>query len=142
MRFRLATPEDAVLLAPLNAQLIREEGHRNTMTVPQLAERMKQWLDSDYQAAVFEDSDRLSGYALYRREPEFVYLRQLFVRADCRRRGIGREAIDWLRRNAWEPTARVRIDVLVGNAAGQAFWRAVGFRDYCITMELNSRAVP
>jgi hypothetical protein len=29
----------------------------------------------------------------------------------------------------------VRVDVLVGNAAGVAFWRAVGFADYAVTLE-------
>jgi hypothetical protein len=30
-----------------------------------------------------------------------------------------------------------RGEVLVGNTAGVAFWRAVGFRDYCVTLELE-----
>lgn len=44
MYFRFAKPEDAELLAPLNAQLIRDEGHNNPMTVVQLVERMSGWL--------------------------------------------------------------------------------------------------
>jgi hypothetical protein len=32
---------------------------------------------------------------------------------------------------------RVRRDVLVGNAGGIAFWRSLGFADYCLTMELE-----
>jgi GNAT superfamily N-acetyltransferase len=135
MRFRFANPDDAEFLAPLNAQLIRDEGHGNSMTVAELAERMKNWLSGDYRAVVFEDSDDVVGYALFRREPEFIYLRQLFVRSEYRRRGIGRDAIIWLRRNAWAPDARVRVDVLVGNVIGQSFWREVGFREYCITLE-------
>jgi len=39
MKYRLATPEDAALLAPLNQQLIRNEGHRNPMNLAQLTER-------------------------------------------------------------------------------------------------------
>jgi hypothetical protein len=31
----------------------------------------------------------------------------------------------------------VRVEVLVGNAVGVAFWRSVGFRDYCLTLELE-----
>ena len=38
--FRQATAADVSALAPLNAQLIREEGHRNSMSVAELAERM------------------------------------------------------------------------------------------------------
>jgi len=138
MQFRFARAEDAELLASLNAQLIRDEGHRNPMTVAQLAERMSGWLSGEYKAVIFEGSEEVIGYALFRREPEYVYLRQLFVRPRFRRQGFGRQAIAWLWRNAWTDATRLRIDVLVGNTAGQAFWRAVGFRDYCITMEMDA----
>ena len=53
-----------------------------------------------------------------------------------RRRGVGRAAIGWLWQHVWGGR-RVRVDVLVGNAVGVAFWRAVGFRDYCLTLELE-----
>ncbi|HVK01950.1 MAG TPA: GNAT family N-acetyltransferase, partial [Armatimonadaceae bacterium] len=76
-----------------------------------------------------------AGYALYRREPKFVYLRQHFVRAEHRRTGIARDALAWLREHDWADAPRVRIDVLVGNSGAIAFWRAAGFRDYCLTME-------
>ncbi len=135
MRFRFANHDDAELLAPLNAQLIRDEGHRNSKTVPELASRMENWLNGDYRAVLFNDLDDVVGYALFRQEPEFIYLRQLFVRSEYRRRGVGREALVWLRRNAWAPDARVRVDVLVGNVIGQSFWREVGFREYCVTLE-------
>jgi hypothetical protein len=46
--YRQAAADDAPLLAELNHQLIRDEGHRNPMTVPQLEERMRQWLASEY----------------------------------------------------------------------------------------------
>jgi hypothetical protein len=54
MHFRFATPRDAAILAPLNQQLIRDEGHRNSMNLVQLTERMSNWLHYDYQAVVFE----------------------------------------------------------------------------------------
>ena len=135
MRFRRASAEDADILAPLNAQLIRDEGHRNSMTLPQLAERMAGWLRGEYRAVLFEDAGAVVGYALYRPQADHVYLRQLFVRPESRRRGIGREALAWLWQNEWAGVPRLRIDVLVGNTVGIRFWRAVGFNDYCITME-------
>ena len=55
--------------------------------------------------------------------------------AELRRRGIGRSAMNWLRENCWSDAERVRLDVLVGNTSGIAFWRSVGFADYCLTME-------
>jgi len=135
MRFRFANPCDAEILAPLNAELIRDEGHRNPMTVAELAARMENWLNGDYRAVLFGDSDDVVGYALFWQEAEFIHLRQLFVRSEYRRRGVGREAIMWLRQNAWPPDARVRVEVLVRHAIGQPFWRGVGFREYCITQE-------
>jgi GNAT superfamily N-acetyltransferase len=133
--FRLAALADAPVLAEMNHRLIRDEGHRNRMTVPELRERMEGWLRCEYQAAVFELESSLVGYALFRREPEFVYLRQFYVAPEVRRCGIGRAALAWLRANVWKDAVRIRLDVLVGNTAGIEFWRAVGFRDYCLTME-------
>jgi ribosomal protein S18 acetylase RimI-like enzyme len=139
LRFRPARPDDAVLLAPLNAQLIREEGHRNPMSVSQLEERMRQWLQGLYRAVIFESGAELVGYALYRPEVDHVYLRQFYVRPEYRRRGLGREALAWLGRYAWSGTPRLRIDVLVGNAGALAFWRAAGFAEYSVTMEMEPR---
>jgi GNAT superfamily N-acetyltransferase len=137
LRFRLATPLDAALLAPLNAQLIRDEGHRNSMTIAELELRMADWLRGEYRAVIFELASLVIGYALFRCEPEHVYLRQLFVAPAHRRRGVARAALRWLWRNAWADASRVRIDVLMDNLEGQAFWRAVGFGEYCITMEME-----
>src|SRR5882762_4322482 len=135
VRYRMATVDDAASLAPMNAELIRDEAHRNPMTVAQLEERMSGWLKGEYQAVLFELESRTIGYALYRFEPDFVYLRQLFVVPDMRRNGIARGALEWLRHNAWKSHARVRIDVLIGNRVGIDFWRSAGFSDYSLVME-------
>jgi GNAT superfamily N-acetyltransferase len=137
VEFRLCTTEDAIVLASMNQELIRDEGHRNRMTLDELTSRMKQFLQSEYEAVLFLVDDCPVGYGLYKYEPEWVYLRQFFVKPDFRRRGIGREATKWLREEVWRQCRRVRLDVLVGNCDGIAFWRAVGFEDYCLTMELE-----
>jgi ribosomal protein S18 acetylase RimI-like enzyme len=64
-----------------------------------------------------------------------VYLRQFYVPLELRRQGIGRAAIEHLRAHYWQDRPRIRLDVLCGNATGIAFWRAVGFEDYCLTLE-------
>lgn len=138
MRYRLASPEDSEQLAQMNLRLIADEGHRNPMGIPQLAERMAGWLRGEYQAVLFEEYNTPVGYALFRHEPEFVYLRQLFVVPARRRQGIARNALSWLWANAWQSMPRLRIDVLVGNAAGREFWHSVGFTEYCITMEASA----
>ena len=123
------------VLARMNLQLIRDEGHRNRMSEGELLSRMQAWLAGDYRAVLFADDSQVLGYALFRTEEEFVYLRQLFVRAENRRQGVGRAAIDWLRNNVWGQAPRIRVDVLSGNARAIAFWRSLGFEDYCLTLE-------
>ena len=106
------------------------------MTLPELEQRMACWIgDEGYEAVLFDHDGKSVGYALFRREPEHVYLRQFFVGPNFRRQGIGRQAIEWLSRHAWKDALRVKLDVLIGNAAAISFWRSVGFRDYCLTME-------
>ena len=136
MKYRFATVSDANALAPMTHRLIRDEGHRNAMSVAELEERMAGWLADEYQAVLFEDGLETVGYALFKREPEWVYLRQFFVLPEKRRMGIGRAAMTWLLENAWNDAPRIRLDVLVGNTAGIAFWRSLGFDDYCLTMEM------
>jgi predicted acetyltransferase len=136
MNFRRATSNDCALLAELNHQLIRDEEHRNKMTVPELEQRMKNWLASEYSAVIFEKNDEVIAYALYREQPEEIYLRQLFVARNHRRQGIGRKAFEILRAKIWPKNKRLTVEVLVKNEKAVAFWRAVGCKDYCLTLEL------
>lgn len=136
MEYRRATSDDAPLLARLNRELINDERHRNPMSVAELERRMAAWLAEEYAAVLFVRSGDPLGYALFRNEPGNVYLRQFFVCRSCRRTGVGRAALDWLRRNVWTESRRIRLDVWVGNVAAIEFWRSVGFSDYCLTMEM------
>jgi N-acetylglutamate synthase-like GNAT family acetyltransferase len=113
MTFRRATLNDCALLAELNHQLIRDEGHRNKMTVAELELRMRGWLQSEYSAIVFEEGKETVASALYREQSEAIYLRQLFVVRNCRRRGIGRQAIETLRSQIWPANKRLTVEVLV-----------------------------
>ena len=135
LTFRKAGPADAPRLAILNQQLIQDEGHRNPMTLAELEERMREWLNGEYAACQFLAGEAVCGYALYRHEPDWVYVRQFFVTRDRRRAGLGQTALAWLRQHAWADARRIRLDVLVGNQAGIAFWKACGFQEYCLTME-------
>ena len=133
--FRAAEPRDVRLLATLNQQLIRDEQHRTLMSLEELEHRMSGFLSAGYEVILFESDPDVLGYALYRVEPEHLYLRQFYVREEFRRRGIGSTAVMWLKQHAWRNHPRIRLDVLTTNSAAQAFWRSVGFRDYCVTME-------
>jgi ribosomal protein S18 acetylase RimI-like enzyme len=135
MNYHLATSHDAPRLAELNLQLIHDEGHRNPMNLDQLTDRMRDWLGGDYEAILFERDNTVVGYVLFRHEPEYVYVRHLFVLPAFRRQGIARQAIEWLWQHAWIGDSRLRTEVLVHNVGAREFWRSVGFRDYCITLE-------
>ena len=138
MELRRAGPSDLPVLAELNHQLIRDEGHRNQMTVSELEGRLQAWLDGEYQVHIFQLDSVIVGYALYREDGASIYIRQFFVRPEFRRQGHGRQAFEWLAQHVWHDR-RLRLDVLVGNQAAIAFWRALGFKDYCITLEMGGR---
>lgn len=136
-QFRFATVGDAPQLASMNARLIRDERHRCQLSLTELQDQHVQWLSGEYQAVMFATDDQLVGYALYKQEPDWIYLRQFFVEPEYRRQGIGRSAMRWLMENAWKNALRIRLEVLVHNSPAQAFWESLGFRPYCITMELE-----
>jgi GNAT superfamily N-acetyltransferase len=136
MNWRLANKKDSRLLAELNHQLIADEGHDSVMTVPQLEARMRRWLEEGYEAAIFEKDGETAAYALYIAQPEEVYLKHFFVARRRRRQGIGREAMSLLRMRIWPHARRLAVTVLARNADAIQFWRAMGYTDYCLTMEI------
>jgi predicted acetyltransferase len=85
---------------------------------------------------LFEDGNEVVAYALYCEQPEEVYLRQLFVVRNRRKQGIGRQAFELLRSKVWPANKRLTVDVLVHNACAVSFWRAVGCKDYSLTLEI------
>src|SRR5262245_61905160 len=133
---RRASVADVPVLAVMNHQLIQDEGHRNRMTVPELEQRMKEWLEEEYSAIVFEKSNTIVAYALFRPDGDSVYVRQFFVKREHRRRGVGREAMRILVNDVLRDSQRLTLDVLVGNRVAREFWQATGFREYAVTMEL------
>ena len=131
-----AAEKDLGLLADWNQQLMADEGHRNSMTAEQLTERMKGWLQGEYQAVVFAMDGAPVGYVLYTKEPMSIYLRQMFVRRDRRREGIGRAAFTILQKHIWPNGFRLTVDVLCANHEAVEFWRSLGYRDYSLMMEI------
>jgi catechol 2,3-dioxygenase-like lactoylglutathione lyase family enzyme/predicted acetyltransferase len=134
---------DRDLVAAMNLGLIADEGHRNPMTVAGLRARLDRLLDRDgWRADLFVRNEVVVGYALWREETDVaeasgrsVHLRQLYVVPEARRRGVGRSAFRRLEAERWPAACRVVLDVLLGNAAGRAFWAALGFSGYAMTLE-------
>ena len=137
MMHREATLDDCTILAEMNHHLIRDEGHRNPMTVPELAERMRGWFSAGgYRAILFEDGGCPVAYALFRTELDTnIYLRQFFVSRDRRRQGVGSQAVATLFREVFPAGVRVTLDVLAHNEAGASFWATAGFLRYSVCLE-------
>ena len=135
MTYRFATQDDIPVLAEMNERLARGENHRDRLTIASLQSRMTKWLAEGKRAVVFEVDGTGVGYALFSKTPEHIYLKHFFIETQHRRQGAGRTAMQWLMTNVWGSKTRIRLDVLVGNERGIAFWKSLGFEDYCITME-------
>ena len=136
MHWREATENDARLLAEMNHQLIEDENQRDSLTLPDLCERMREWLSGEYSAILFEMEERPVAYALYHYQDDFLYLRQFFVNRDKRRQGIGRHAVEILVKEVFPPDKRLVVTALSDNQNAIKFWRAVGFSDYCLSLEI------
>ena len=135
MEYRLANTDDLDLLAEWNHQLIRDEGHRNRMTVPELKERMRCWIHGEYTAVLFFENGHSLAYGLFREQEDEIYLRQFFVKRDLRRKGIGKKTIEYLVREIWSPAKRLTVEVLSQNQDGIEFWKAMGYKEYCLILE-------
>jgi len=134
MEIRAATDRDLQVLAEMNFQLIKAEWHRNPMNVEELQQRMSNWLRNNYHAAIIEVDSDIVGYALWREEHEFFYIRQFFIKAEKRRNNIGKKAFELLKNVQWQGK-NLRLEVIIRNQVARSFWQAVGFNGYCITME-------
>jgi GNAT superfamily N-acetyltransferase len=137
LTYRKATSADYALLGTFNHQLIRDEGHRNPMNVAQLTERMRRWLGmGEYIGRIFEENGQVVAYALYREIADEIYLRHLFVVRGRRRQGIGRRVMQILREEIWSRGRRLTVEVLCANTAGVEFWKAMGYREYSLCLEI------
>lgn len=99
---------------------------------------------------VAEDSDRLIGLLtaqIYHPAPIYkpatmIYVEDLVVEPESRRRGVGRALVD--RAIEWGNelgATEVRAGVLAGNRGARVFWDQVGAGDYYVTVSgLTERA--
>jgi GNAT superfamily N-acetyltransferase len=136
MEYRYATAADGPLLAELNYQLIRDEGHPNPMTVAELQKRLRGWLATGYQAVIFEKDSEVVAYAFYREDGAEVYLRQFFVVRHRRRKGLGRQAMRLLFDQIWPKDKRLTVEVLWKNKPALEFWKALGYEERSLALEI------
>ncbi len=141
MNYRFATTADIPVLADMNRQLTEDENHRNRFK-PELwfKKRMEQFLKGDYKALLFEKEGRVVSYVLYLNHPDHedtIYLRQIFVKREIRRRGIGREVMTILMNDIWPKEKRLTVGVLSHNEIARKFFEAVGYKEYSLELEIK-----
>ena len=141
MKYRFATLADIPILAGMNLRLTEDENHRNRFKPEQwFKNRMEQFIDNDYKAVLFEKEGKIVAYALYRNHPDHddtIYLRQIFVERESRREGIGREVMIILKTNIWPNEKRLTVEVLSHNEVARKFFQSVGYKEYCIELEIK-----
>jgi DNA-binding GntR family transcriptional regulator len=134
--------EDLPLLARMNRELADDEGHRNKMTVPQLEERFRQFIDDGWHIDLFYLDEEIIGYATHRYESDpsnpkarQIYLRQFYIVRHRRRGGAGHLAFDELVKARFQPGERIYLEVIENNPGGKVFWLRTGFTVYGSIME-------
>lgn len=134
----VATPADAPVLGQLNLDLMADEAHPYPLPLAELVERMRRWIAGEYQVLLFHRGSRVAGYAVWRVEDRGAYLRHFFICRDQRRSGLGRAAFALLRRERFPADLPVQIEAAIWNTDAIAFWRAIGFADFGLTMEMKA----
>ena len=127
MNLKKCSPEDAEKLAELNKHLIKDEKSDNKMSLCELQDRMKSFLETDYTAYLFMEDNRIIGYALVNTRAEPLYLRQFFIARNFRRNHKGRRAFELLLDEL--KTDKIDLEVLSWNEAGLKFWQSCGFAE-------------
>lgn len=127
MNLKKCSAQDAEKLAELNKQLIEDEKSDNKMSLCELQDRMKSFLETDYTAYLFMEDNRIIGYALVNTRAEPLYLRQFFIARNFRRNHKGRRAFELLLDEL--KTDKIDLEVLSWNEAGLKFWQSCGFAE-------------
>lgn len=134
---------DFPLLARMNRELADDEGHRNAMTIPELEERLRRFVDEEgWSVDLFMVEDEIVGYATHRREPDpanpkgqRIFLRQFYIVRHYRRDGLGQAAFDALIAARFHAGEQILLETIENNPGGRVFWLRVGFTPYSSILE-------
>ncbi len=122
-------------LALLNAELIQDEGHHNSMTLPELEQRMIKWLDSGhYLCHAVLHRNLPVAYCLWRHEPSNIYIRQLFTLRHYRGRGLATKLLEFVQSQDAKGLP-LRLEVLANNKKAIKFYEKHGFKLYSHTYQ-------
>lgn len=136
-------PKDFPLLARMNRELADDEGHRNPMTVSQMEDRFRRFVQVEgWSVDLFTIGDEVVGYATHRRDidptnpsRQSVSLKQFYIARHYRRDNVGKAAFDALAAARFNRGERVALEVIENNPGGRVFWMRVGFTPYSSMLE-------
>ena len=111
----------------MNKQLIDDEKCDNPMTIKELEERMRNFLNTDYEAYFFVLGDTIIGYALVKNVCTPLYLRQFLIDRQYRKQHYGTDAFNVL--IDYVNVSSIDIEVLSWNEIGNCFWENCGFKE-------------
>jgi ribosomal protein S18 acetylase RimI-like enzyme len=103
---------------------------------------MEQFLSGGYEAVLLEQENKVVAYGLYRDHPDHddtIYLRQIFVVRDKRRQGIGRQVMNIFFNDIWPKDKHLTVEALSHNEIVRKFYQSVGFREYCLELEMKAQ---
>lgn len=132
MLIKACTYQDVPQLALMNKHLIEDEKSNNPMSIAELENRMRDFINKDYKAYFFIENEMVLGYALIKHASIPPYLRQFYIEREFRRKHYGKRAFHQLMEYLQIDT--IDIDVLPWNERGYSFWKSCGFDDTCISM--------
>ncbi len=135
MRLRLATPDDAAVIATIYNQGI-EDRIATFETRLRTAEEIEQWFDGVHPIVVLETDQRqviaFASTSVYRPRPCYSGIAEfsVYVERAWRERGAGSQALQGLLQEAeqagfWKLVSRVFVE----NTASRALLRSQGFRE-------------
>lgn len=143
VRIRPHVRGDFPLLARMNRELADDEGHRNPMTIPEMEERFRRFVDEEgWSVDLFQLDDEIVGYSTHRREPDpsnprgqRIFLRQFYIVRHYRRDGLGQAAFNALIVARFHSGEQILLEAIENNPGGRVFWLRMGFTPYSTILE-------
>lgn len=123
---RIATIDDAPVLAFMNRQLMEDEGGPQPPSLHELESWLRKLLKGGTVGILVLRGSEIVGYSLFdlHRETDkepWIYLRQFFIRRDRRGVGVGRMVFERIAAEYFPRDAVITLDVLESNTRGQRF---------------------
>jgi ribosomal protein S18 acetylase RimI-like enzyme len=136
--FRLATINDITELAVLNRQLREDERMDNQMTDNEITKRMESFVTGQiYKVHILENEEKeILGYCVLDITRDPKYLRQLFIKWNCRSHGYGKLLLEKVMEEY--EIKELDLEVMEWNESAIKFYEHAGFKRRYIGMRLTN----